>query len=150
MTRPRLSKPPGCGSSAPAPALRETGEHTLLRGPTQIPGPPRLRPAGETSSRTVQVPISNQRLLGESLALELRATVGVPVPPGATQAWVDAHVAAVAADDTYQPVRATIAGGRALLHITLASSECAKDGRCRVGGAPIMVVAPAMPEIRAP
>ena len=76
--------------------------------------------------------------------------VRVPVPPGATQAWIDAHVAVVADDDTYQPVPATIAGGQALLRITLAPSACARDGQCQIGGAPIMVVAPAMPQVRAP
>jgi hypothetical protein len=77
-------------------------------------------------------------------------TVGVPVPPGATQAWVAAQVAVIADDDTYQPVPAAIAGGQALLRITLAPSECARDGQCQIGGAPLMVVAPAMPQLHAP
>jgi hypothetical protein len=77
------------------------------------------------------------------------ATVGVPVPPGTTQAWVAAHAAVIADDDTYQPVPATLVGNQAILRITLAPSACTRDGRCHIGGAPIMVVAPAMPQVRA-
>ncbi len=76
-------------------------------------------------------------------------TVDIPVPPGATAAWLDAHVAIVADDDTGLPVVATIAGDRAILRLTLPASACAQTGLCQIGGAPLMVVAPAMPRIAA-
>ncbi len=73
--------------------------------------------------------------------------VGVAVPPGVSQAWLDAHINAIADDDTYGNVHAVLSGGQAVLQVPLAASTCAQDGLCRIGGAPVIVIAPSMPRL---
>lgn len=77
----------------------------------------------------------------------LAVTVGVPVPAGVSQIWVSGHVAVVTDEDTHLPLGATISGTQAALHLTLPASTCAQDGLCRIGGAPLMIVAPSMPRL---
>lgn len=86
-------------------------------------------------------------VLWNQTAIPATVTVSVPMPAGATAAWIATHIAVVAADDTYQAVAITPAHGQALLHMTLAASTCARSGLCHIGGAPLMVVAPSMPAI---
>jgi hypothetical protein len=75
-------------------------------------------------------------------------TLRVPVPPGTTAAWLDAHVVVVRDDDTRLPASATISGGEAVLHVTLAPSTCAQDNLCRIGGPPLLVMAPTLPSVQ--
>jgi len=95
-------------------------------------------------------------VLWNTSARPVEATVSIPIGTGATQAELDRSVAAVGDDDARLPVTpslapATGANGRgasrqATLRLTLAPSACAASNPCRIGGPPVMVVAPAMPQ----
>lgn len=80
-------------------------------------------------------------------AAPVTATVTLPVLAHATARWVAAHVTVVADDDTRVPVHPVVSAGRATLRIPLAASTCASEGYCHIGGAPVLVVAPAMPQL---
>jgi hypothetical protein len=60
-----------------------------------------------------------------------------------------AHISVIAVDDTLLPVAPAIAGGQAVLHLNLEPSACARDPLChsRIGGAPVLVIAPSMPHL---
>lgn len=72
-------------------------------------------------------------------------TVHIHVPSGVSASWLDAHVTVVADDDTRVPVAAALNGTDAAIRLTLEASTCAVTGQCRIGGAPLIVLAPSMP-----
>lgn len=87
-------------------------------------------------------------VLWNTTASAATLTLRVAVPADATPAWVDAHVVVVAADDTRQPLSATVSQGEATLRVPLAASTCAQDGLCRIGGPPLLVMAPGLPTVQ--
>ena len=76
-------------------------------------------------------------------------TVGIATPSGVAPRMLAAHVAVIADDDALLPVVPAIAGGQVVLHLNLEPSACARDPLChsRIGGAPVLVVAPSMPHL---
>lgn len=86
-------------------------------------------------------------VLWNTAAQATSVTVSVPVPRHATPAWLATHIYVVADDDTYRVVPMSISGGRAIMQLQLAASECARDNSCHIGGAPLMVVAPSLPSV---
>ncbi len=75
-------------------------------------------------------------------------TLRIAVPPGATAAWLDAHVVIVRDDDTRLPASATVSDREAVLRVALAPSTCAQDHLCRIGGPPLLVMAPTLPSVQ--
>lgn len=86
-------------------------------------------------------------VLWNTRATPVTVTVGLTAPAGATQEWLDGHIDVVTDEDTRLPLPATLSGTQATLRLTLPASTCAQDGLCRIGGAPMMVLAPSMPRL---
>ncbi len=96
-------------------------------------------------------------VLWNTSARPVTATLDIPVDGTVTAADLGRSVAAVGDDDARLPVSprltdANVAGvhgaaGHATLQVTLAASTCAQSALCRIGGPPVMVIAPTMPRL---
>ncbi len=142
------------GTARPAIAALRATTHALA-------GAMRASDLGQTG--TVRAIAVDRGARGATLVLwnttaqPVEATVSIPIGAGDTQAELDRSIAAVGDDDARLPVTpaltpATGANGRgvprqATLQLTLAPSACAASNLCRIGGPPVMVVAPAMPHL---
>lgn len=81
----------------------------------------------------------------------INVTVTVAAPAQGIDGVPNAEPVVVADDDTRQPAPVTRAAGQSILHLILEPGRCARDPRCNshLGGAPLMVVASALPRLLA-
>jgi len=77
----------------------------------------------------------------------ISVTVSLPWSSLEPRDWLAARVAVVGDDDVRIAATPLIKGGRATLTLTLEASTCARTKLCRIGGSPLMVVAPGMPHL---
>ena len=142
------------GTARPAVAALRAATHALA-GATRATD---LGQAGAVRAVAVERGARGTTLaLWNTAAIPVTVTLDIPVGSAVAADEVGRSIVAIGDDDARLPVTATLAeatfaGGHgaarhATLRLTLAASTCARSALCRIGGPPVLVVAPAMPRL---